>query len=115
MTKASAIQKWESLKKPCLGQCYNKGYKIEITDYKEQPVNRFGNFQKDLYMSANPERKNFQEYYIYDGLAMVGSIGGSLGLFIGFSFFDFLCLLLDFLCEKYQRRRHWGCKGYKCK
>ena len=115
MSKDSAMQKWESLKKPCLGQCHNKGYKNDIFEYKEQPINRLGNFQKELYLSANPERKVYQEYYVYDGLAMVGSIGGSLGLFIGFSFFDFLCLVLDFLCEKYQGRQNWGCKGCKCK
>ena len=97
--------------KSCLGLCHNKGYDIESNEYKEQPVTRLGNFQKDLYMSANSERKIFQEYYIYDGLAMVGSIGGSLGLFIGFSFFDFLCLVLDFLSEKYQGRRNLGCKS----
>ena len=109
MANGSAINHWDNLKKPCLGQCYNKGYKIKIFEYKEQPVTRLGNFQKDLYLAANPERQIHQEYYIYDGLAMVGSIGGSLGLFIGFSFFDFLCLVLDFLYEKYQGQRNWGC------
>ena len=115
MTTASANKQWDNMKKPCRGLCHNIGYDIEIFEYKEQPVNRLGNFQKDLYLSANPERKVYQEYYIYDGLAMVGSIGGSLGLFIGFSFFDFLCLVLDFLCEKYQGQQNWGCKGCKCK
>ena len=115
MTKASVIQQWDDSKKSCLGLCHNKGYDIEINEYKEQPVTRLGNFQKDLYISANSERKVNQEYYIYDGLAMVGSIGGSLGLFIGFSFFDFLCLVLDFLCEKYQKRQNWGCKRCKRK
>ena len=114
MTKASVIQQWDDSKKSCLGLCHNKGYDIEINEYKEQPVTRLGNFQKDLYMSANSERKIFQEYYIYDGLAMVGSIGGSLGLFIGFSFFDFLCLVLDFFSEKYQGRRNLGCRSCKC-
>ena len=78
MTKASVIQQWDDSKKSCLGLCHNKGYDIEINEYKEQPVTRLGNFQKDLYMSANSERKFNQEYYIYDGLAMVGSIGGSI-------------------------------------
>ena len=114
MTTASANKQWDNMKKPCRGLCHNIGYDIEIFEYKEQPVNRLGNFQKDLYLSANPERKIFQEYYIYDGLAMVGSIGGSLGLFIGFSFFDVMCLVLDFLSEKYQSRRSLGCKSCNC-
>ena len=112
MTKASVVKQWDDSKKPCLGLCHNKGYDIEFFEYKEQPYGaRLGNFQKDLYLSANPERKVYQEYYIYDSLAMVGSIGGSLGLFIGFSFFDFLCLVLDFFSEKYQGRRNLGCRG----
>ena len=115
MTTPSAMLKFDSFKKACLGLCHNKGYKTEISEFKVQPSNRLGSFQKNLYLSANPERKVNQEYYIYDGLAMVGSIGGSLGLFIGFSFFDFLCLVLDFLCEKYQKRRNWGCKRCKRK
>ena len=37
------------------------------------------------------------EYVIYDIAGMVGSIGGSMGLFIGFSFMDFLFRIVDML------------------
>ena len=114
MTTPSAMLKFDSIKKACLGLCHNKGYKTEISEFKVQPSNRLGSFQKNLYLSANPERKVNQEYYIYDGLAMVGSIGGSLGLFIGFSFFEVMCLVLDFLSEKYQSRRSLGCRSCNC-
>ena len=36
-----------------------------------------------------------QEYLIYDVIGMIGSIGGLLGLFIGFSFKDFLFYFID--------------------
>ena len=108
MTTPSAMLKFDSIKKACLGLCHNKGYKTEISEFKVQPSNRLGSFQKNLYLKVN------QEYYIYDGLAMVGSIGGSLGLFIGFSSFDIMCLVLDFLSEKYQNRRNLGCRSCNC-
>ena len=114
MGTSSALLKWDSLKKTCFGLCHNKGYKKGNSEYKVKPSNRLGSFQKNLYLSANSERKVNQEYYIYDGLAMVGSIGGSLGLFIGFSFFDVMCLVLDFLSEKYQNRRNLRCRSCNC-
>ena len=45
-----------------------------------------------------PEKvKVHEEYLIYDMVAMVGAIGGTMGLCIGFSFNDFCSLLLDYL------------------
>jgi hypothetical protein len=37
----------------------------------------------------------YEEYLVYDFLSFVGSVGGSLGLFIGFSYFDFGTLAID--------------------
>ena len=39
------------------------------------------------YEFANSENhmRAFQEYLIYDTMGMIGSIGGTLGMFIGFS------------------------------
>ena len=42
----------------------------------------------------------YKEYLIYDGIGMFGSIGGSLGLFLGFSLFDTLCMIVDFILNK---------------
>ena len=41
-----------------------------------------------------------QEVLIYDILNFIGSVGGSLGLFIGFSFFDCGQAIFRFLCQK---------------
>ena len=37
----------------------------------------------------------FEEYLIYEITSVIGSIGGTLGLFIGFSFFDMSTKLIN--------------------
>ena len=37
-----------------------------------------------------------EEYLIIDFYGMVGVVGGTLGLFVGFSFFDVITLLMKF-------------------
>ena len=39
----------------------------------------------------------YQEYLIYDGIGMIGSVGGTLGMFIGFSFSNTISSILNFL------------------
>ena len=93
-----------NLRLRCKGLCYNKGYGFEVMESKETPINILGFSQIDLYITAAPQRKILREYFIYDGLGMIGSIGGSLGLFIGFSFFDFASLLLDLMADKIMKK-----------
>ena len=51
---------------------------------------------KVLYMRiSSPVIEVHTEYEVYDFNLIVGCVGGSLGLFVGFSFFDFLLLILD--------------------
>ena len=38
-----------------------------------------------------------EEYLLFDNNGMIGSIGGTLGLFVGFSFLNIVTLLVDFL------------------
>ena len=52
-----------------------------------------------LFTSAN--FIEWEEYVIYDWIGMIGSIGGSLGLFIGFSFRDFLNYFIQFAPDYY--------------
>ena len=44
------------------------------------------------FLLVGPEVKVEEEYVVYSFSGIVGTVGGSLGLFIGFSFLD--CLLL---------------------
>ena len=39
------------------------------------------------------------EYLIYDMTGLIGSIGGSLGLFVGFSFRDFFSYFIGLVIE----------------
>ena len=43
---------------------------------------------------------NYEEYLIYDFNGMIGAVGGSLGMFLGFSFLDFVFSFIDFIYEK---------------
>ena len=45
-----------------------------------------------LDMGANREIN--KEYLIYDTLSLIGTVGGTLGLFIGFSFYDFFVVVI---------------------
>ena len=50
------------------------------------------------------------EYLIYDTLSLVGTVGGTLGLFVGFSFYDFIFMIIDLffdkLSAKFQNQEH---------
>ena len=39
--------------------------------------------------------KVYEEYKVYDFNGILGSVGGSLGLFIGFSFLDMMIYLIS--------------------
>ena len=43
------------------------------------------------------------EYYLYDWISMIGAIGGTLGLCIGFSFMDFVRNLITFFIQGLKR------------
>ena len=40
-----------------------------------------------------------EEYIVYDFNGIVGTVGGSLGLFVGFSFLDLILLIIAFPCD----------------
>ncbi len=58
--------------------------------------------QLSIYFSVTPEQTFYREYLVYDGIGMFGSIEGSLGLFVGFSIFDTLCMFVDFALKKFE-------------
>ena len=67
------------------------------------------NTNAEIYFSFNaPSVILSEEYLIYDSVGMIGSVGGSLGLFLGFSFLGLLSDLIDFLQSKlYQVQNHF--------
>ena len=60
-----------------------------------------------FYNFDSPQRmRTYKEYLIYDGFAMIGAIGGTLGLFIGFSFSDFIWLVLTYFSSCLNKFKH---------
>ena len=90
----------QKLKSSCLKQCLSKSSRLNIKRVKAKPIYKQGEIQVDFYFTVSPEKIIYKEYLIYDGVGMFGSIGGSLGLFVGFSIFDSLCPILEFLLKK---------------
>ena len=66
--------------------------KVE-TDLSDQRQDRLG-FEL---ISANNEVTTVQEVLAYDFLTLVSNFGGSLGLFVGFSFYMLWDLILDII------------------
>jgi hypothetical protein len=93
-------KKYMELKSECLKQCKNKVAILDMERILSKPVFHIGDVQLDMYFHMAPERLSYKEYLIYDGITMFGSIGGSLGLFVGFSLFDSLSLVLDYCLKK---------------
>ena len=57
-------------------------------------------FNFDIIVEIGATRERQIEYLIYDTLSLVGTVGGTLGLFVGFSFYDFICMIIDLFFDK---------------
>ena len=74
--------------KVCPKSCNIKKYLGEIVFRQDWGTNY--TFET-LFEFASPYKvKVKEEYLIYDFIGLVGSVGGTLGLFIGFSFYDII-------------------------
>ena len=78
-----------------LKQCEIKGSNLDATVMKAKNIFPMGQVQVDVLFTVTTEKWVHMEYLIYDGIGMFGSIGGSLGLFVGFSLYDSICFILD--------------------
>ena len=72
-------------------------YSAKIENQKIVSANE--NYSGINYMLVFSEKikTTIEEVYIVDGLDLLSSVGGALGLFIGFSFYGRLSILLDIL------------------
>ena len=50
------------------------------------------------------ERTEVKEYLVYDTIGMISSVGGTLGLFLGFSFFSLISDILDAIGTTLRRK-----------
>ena len=85
----------------CESQCQIKNYYAEPQKLKE-PTLYLGDGERAnlLLMATSRTRYVQKEYRIYDTPGMVGTVGGSLGLFLGFSFYGVISEVLDLLVRK---------------
>ena len=88
------------LKSTCQKQCTYKGSKMVIKKTAGSYPYQLGSMQMGFKLYILPEVLHYKEYLIYDDIGMLGSIGGSLGLFLGFSLFDTLCMIVNFILRK---------------
>ena len=51
-------------------------------------------------MAASKTKNVYEEVLIFDEIGLVGTIGGSLGLFVGFSFLGFINPCMEALIDK---------------
>ena len=75
---------------------YNARVDSEVTDLKENATKMEIDLGKSIISDLVETR---EERYILSTLDFIGSIGGSLGLFLGFSFFTQTCDLIDALFD----------------
>ena len=92
--------------KECLQRKEFKHYS-GITEHEEvehdNPVEGFVNGTMNIEFIVGLESNTtnvYEEILIVDDIGLVGSLGGSFGLFVGFSFFGYLTPLVDAIFEK---------------
>ena len=80
----------------CLNPCKIITYKDSRLELRESRYAEKDG-QNDFELIMNNIRKIEKQVLVYDTTDVIGAIGGSLGLFLGFSFFDVISKCLDSL------------------
>ena len=89
----------ESLPK-CKIQCNYIEYSANVENLDYQ-YNNYSDMSADAVIySESPTRTFNKEYLIYDVPGLIGNIGGSLGLFMGISFYGAFSDILEFVLKK---------------
>ena len=89
---------WRS-REHCKGPCHL----VEYFGRSQEWINhgKPGTLTLQIYFVSN-EVKVQEQYFIYNTVDLIGIIGGNLGLFIGFSFFDKIKQMIFFITNGLQ-------------
>ena len=91
-----SIEEKRITKKPCTRVTYD----LEVTDLENDETNSVEFF---LHFSDPPEVKVKEEYLLYDIVAVISSIGGTMGLCIGFSFKDLTIWMMGYTKQGFRK------------
>ena len=83
--------------KECPKNCHISEYIGKVKYYQPNYPNSIAEWS---YVIPLTDMMVYDEYLIYDHVGMIGSIGGSLGMFIGLSFLDFFFYLIELIQKK---------------
>ena len=80
-------------------------------DYWEENNSNLENSSFTFYLRFTPPLTStvYQEYIIYDIFGMIGSVGGTLGIFIGFSCSSLLYFITDLFKKQPFQKLKMGC------
>ena len=79
----------------CPKLCMTLEYSLQTITTREEKYSRLA--LAYVFASSNSNVLAYEEYLIYDMTSMIGSVGGTLGLCIGFSFTGVFSKFLKFL------------------
>ena len=84
----------------CLTPCKMISYKDSQLQLKEPIIMKTGQTLVNFELTMNNIKKMEKQALVYDTNDVIGAIGGSLGLFLGFSFFSVISKFLDDLFNR---------------
>ena len=101
MYSSDAQNKINLLAPATLKSCHIKSPKIKnVKTQRDVSEIDAGKSDFTLIIEMGSNREYNREYLIYDTLSLIGTAGGTLGLFVGFSFYDFVTMIMKYLFSK---------------
>ena len=96
----SSVHQWRQLRYE-RSQCKNPCKIVEYIGRSQEHLDKDDKTLLTLiiYFVSN-EIKMQDQYFIYSDVDLIGIVGGNLGLFIGFSFFDKIKQLISFITNR---------------
>ena len=84
----------------CKSSCIQNQYIGDSTFVKEDSIKAPNEIQI-VYIFANDQVQISEEYLMFGINDLIGTVGGHCGLFVGFSFYGFICQVLGYIKNKF--------------